>query len=137
MNSRELDFAVATKVMRWKLVRYEDGSRVPPSKWKHAANNDGYTWEGRAGGREAHEWSPSSSISDAMEVIETVRTRDGPIQIAFCSNLLLMSNMRNVRMDVETTLWVLFFMQGGPTPENICLAALSALSPATESEVKP
>lgn len=75
MSDRELDAAVAEKVMGWKLYDYENG-RYAKTKadYVDAYTNDGWGWEGRSGDEYAHQWSPSTDISAAWEVVERVKS---------------------------------------------------------------
>lgn len=70
---RELDLAIAEKVMGWKLVNYNtDKPAVSPEDYADAANNDGWCWDGLDG--EAWEWKPSTDIAAAFQVEQHLKS---------------------------------------------------------------
>lgn len=70
---KKIDFEVAEKVMGWTLRNYETGeAATTPEHYEDAANNDGWTWEGRSGSDEAWMWRPTTDIAAAWEVLEAV-----------------------------------------------------------------
>jgi hypothetical protein len=73
MTDRELDYAVARRVMGWTLYNYETDEPATAEQWDKAQSNDGWSWDFREGDREAYEWCPSTDIACAWEVVKRIR----------------------------------------------------------------
>lgn len=69
---RNLNRDVAEKVFGWRLFNYETGKYAKTEKdYSDAANNDGWTWDGRARSEEAWQFQPTTENSPhALEVLK-------------------------------------------------------------------
>ncbi len=63
---------VAEKVLGWTLTNYETYAKASSeADYEDAANNDGWSWHGtNCLVDEAHEWQPSTDISQAWLLVE-------------------------------------------------------------------
>jgi hypothetical protein len=101
----ELDALVAEKVMGWIHLEAHPAS-CAPEVW---ILDDEHGTEAR----KAAEWSPSTDIADAWEVVEVMRKKDG----------VFIANMGR-RWTVRFTDYSMWFADD--LPLAICLAALKA-----------
>lgn len=125
-----IDQKIAEKVMGWRLVNYEtcEPARTP-ADYADAAQNDGWTWEGRqVDDREAWTWQPSTDIACAFEIVDhLLTTEDRDFQL-YVSGALIRADLglskgwdQNTRRDGDTV------------PGAIVNAALAAFNLEGES----
>lgn len=139
LSERELDAAVAEKVMGWRLTWLDrsyhsagEGWSQRPVDSKSECRHDPIAYWTDAKDRslnEVSEWEPSSDISDAVEVVEKMREQgwsfactlyEGKLPYAsFCKRTAASS--RNA--------------EASTLPEAICRAALEAVKKSTEIAV--
>jgi hypothetical protein len=125
---RELDAAIAVRVMGWEMPdsRYLDGTPAPPIV---------YDETGRARGGPGEGWSPSTKIAQAWEVVEKMDKRgfwlrlvtpfdDGSLYHAGFTPLGVTG--WNGRPDHEAA--------ADTAPLAICKAALKAVSQTADTE---
>ena len=120
----ELDRLIAEKVMGWKIIDYESNGEFTGNAMPH---EDGYCLKDKDGnerqhGEEAHQWHPSTKISNAWEVVEAI-TKQEPRKIVRVHHNSDMSICRIIDFHSCDTIG-----EGGAltAPLAICRAALSA-----------
>ncbi len=136
-GGKELDVLVAEKVMGWqKEHRYEGGiirwRGTPP-----AADRFGYVYTGEGAARQ---WSPSTDIAAAWQVVEVMTARMGYDNIGFLwQGPLFKPEHRYMTAEgypLGTTCWYVILETDGyrgavcadTAPLAICRAALQALA---------
>lgn len=103
--------------MGWILVNCEtDEPAVTQADYLAAAKNDGWSWFGRNGDGYAWEWSPSTSIADAWEVLEKFDNWA-------ISTIATGGHVCQIRIG-----GVMFSGEAITATRAICLAAIEALS---------
>lgn len=68
-----LDQILAERVMKWRLVNYEDDTVATlPEHYEDAARDDGWTWQGDESGEEAWQWKPTECLDHAFALAEKI-----------------------------------------------------------------
>lgn len=133
MAPRELDAAVAEKVMGWAVVR-------DIRFWDHSSNNgrpcfvqyaEGKWGVVRHGGSGYEPWSPTTNDSDALGLVAVMRGKERPRDCTFKGAYNRVSvTWSDTGCACSWELWGYTYKAKHPcTGFAICLAALSALSP--------
>jgi hypothetical protein len=116
---RELDALVAEKVMGWEPWPSQIGS----DRWKGPDGEPRYTWIEARAFAGLMEWRPSTSISNAWEVVEKLLTQLGQ-QDFHIEHLEGMGwSVATCHEDTGWKGWI----TADTAPHAICLAALKAV----------
>ena len=114
-SENQLRYALATKVMGWKLFNYEDDAYGKEDEWERdASKNDGWHWEGDMD-REAWQWDPTRDWNHTMEVVIALNRTTFQLEIPAMAGLKCCASFKEGN-----------FSWHGDPQRAICLAALLA-----------
>lgn len=140
LSARELDAALADRVMKWKRVRSDrdEGDDRKDVAWMRLKDRvlkgEPYTYPSMEGlyDRTFAKWHPSEDVAAAMEVIEKMRSGQWDVQMTSDDK----SPAWHVSFDKrgEAGKLLLGEAESDSLPKAACRAALSAIQ--SESEVK-
>lgn len=122
MDDRELDAAVATRVMGWTLRSYEDYEVADPATCRWHLD-DGWTWDGWDHDGEAYEWRPSTDMACAWQVYESMLKRPGANRWVLVERAMGLPSARFYWNDDRADVAI----SAKTMPRAICIAALMAV----------